>query len=134
MIRMDLSSLREKLEAMALRAQHIRPALEAAAPALVESQRAHFDRGGVGAESWEPLKDGSGRKPLEGSGQLRDSIHAVVSDHGIEVRSNLPYAAAHQFGTKTMPARPFLVIEDEDLRRVVQTVLNHIVSGEVSPG
>lgn len=134
MIRVNLSSLREKLEAMALRAQNLRPALEAAAPALVESQRAHFDRGGVGTGSWEPLKDGSGRKPLEGSGKLRDSIHAVVSDHGIEVRSNLPYTAAHQHGTGTIPARPFLVIKDEDLRRVVQTVLNHIVNAEVARG
>jgi phage gpG-like protein len=88
-----------------------------------------FDNEGIvgsGVESvlWEKSAAAKkeNRKTLNKSGTLLRSIHRtdakdgevwVGTDAAVETKGNdmFPYGAALQFGTKNMPARPFLAID-----------------------
>ena len=87
---------------------------------------------------WDPWskKYAKTRKPsqslLVSSGDLADSItHVVRSPSEVEVGSNLDYAAAHLYGTESLPARPYLDTEPgfadshdrEELRDIVREFL-----------
>jgi|SRR5579871_3581557 len=59
--------------------------------------------------AWERLKYREGM-PLLDSGRLRNSIQVTPTQTGISVRTNLVYAATHQYGRDHIPARPFLPV------------------------
>ena len=70
---------------------------------------------------------------LQNTGRLRDSIQHVVRGDGVEVGSNVVYAAIHQFGGKTgkghavtLPARPYHGIDDRDAAAIERIVTRHI--------
>ena len=52
-----------------------------------------------------------------GGGHLRDSITHNVTADGVEVGSNLAYAATHQYGDprRNIPERPYLGASEQDL-------------------
>lgn len=86
------------------------------------SRRALGDRDGIG-------------KTLVDRGHLRDSItHQVFLDgSGVQVGSDMVYAAIHQFGGDAgrnhavhLPARPFLGINGEDEAEIDRIVANHM--------
>lgn len=62
---------------------------------------------------WEPLADGSGRRPLVKSGNLLAGVlesvsNAEIGRSSIRIRYGGPaYGMFHQTGTATIPARPF---------------------------
>lgn len=63
----------------------------------------------------------SGHSLLQGEGDLLDSMtYNVLTGGGVEVGSNLVYAATHQFGDRerNIPARPYLGLSSEDLREI----------------
>lgn len=75
----------------------------------------------------------SGGQTLQDFGTLKGSITHVVHGDGVEVGSNLVYAAIHQFGGQagrgrkvTIPARPFLGIDDSDAAAIERIVARHI--------
>jgi phage virion morphogenesis protein len=55
-----------------------------------------------------------GHKPLIRGGTLRDLQTFEASSSGVRIGSNVPYAQYHQFGTRRIPARPFLIILPSD--------------------
>ena len=71
----------------------------------------------------------AGGQTLTLSGRLRGSItHAAGSDH-VDVGTNVVYAAIHQFGSdagggkpRGIPARPYLGIDDDDVRAITRLV------------
>lgn len=74
----------------------------------------------VGADGVRPLR-GERRSPLlVRTGALRDSLTRKGATGGIEaldgqtlsIGSRLPYAIFHQLGTRRMPARPLIVLND----------------------
>lgn len=79
------------------------------------------------------------RKILIGSGMrggLMDSIHAFdVDDGGVSIGpDNRPYARIHQLGgmagrnkSVEIPARPYLVVQDEDVEMAKRIILVHLV-------
>jgi HK97 gp10 family phage protein len=86
---------------------------------------------------WEPLKPETvarkarGDTPLLETGELRDSIEHVVMREGKEVvgyvGTNDPIAKYHEFGTRTIPPRPFLSAaamrqEDKIHAMIVRTI------------
>jgi HK97 gp10 family phage protein len=94
-------------------------------------------RAGQSGDDWEPLKletvarKARGDTPLLETGELRDSIEHVVMREGKEVvgyvGTNDPIAKYHEFGTATIPARPFLSAaamrqEDKIHAMIVRTV------------
>ena len=73
-------------------------------------------------------------KPLIDTGRLMKSItYKLRGRHGVAVGTNVVYGAIHQFGGKagrghsvTIPARPFLVVQDEDLQEIGEILKRHI--------
>jgi|CXWL01.1.fsa_nt_gi phage virion morphogenesis protein len=73
---------------------------------------------------------------LQDSGVLKNSQRAEVSNNTLRVGPTGPaaiYGRIHQFGGKTgrgkkitIPARPFLVVQDEDLTELKDLVSDHI--------
>jgi phage gpG-like protein len=64
----------------------------------------------------------SKNKILQESGQLAASIHEEADRNGVELGTNKPYAAIHNFGGMAgrnrkveIPARPYMVAQEEDI-------------------
>lgn len=54
---------------------------------------------------------------------LRKNIHYQVLDKStVQVRSNLVYAATHQYGRAGIPARPFLGLSATDRREIAEII------------
>lgn len=96
-----------------------------------------------GTKKWEELKpptiahrlkSGRGAHPiLQVSGQLKSSISVQADANGAQIGTNLVYAGIHQFGGKagrgkkvTIPARPFLVVQDQDLDDAIDVIARHL--------
>ena len=58
-------------------------------------------------EPWAPLESREG-KPLLDTGRLRNSLMPRAVGTSLRIDANVAYAAAHQYGTKTIPRRQFL--------------------------
>ena len=98
-----------------------------------------------------------GGKTLVDSARLMQSITSNASDTGVEVGTNVLYAAIHQFGgtiraktsrglrfkigkgrdaswatrqSVTIPARPFLGIDAEDEAEIIQIATDWLTPGE----
>jgi len=74
-----------------------------------------------------------GKKLQMSQGGLAASIHKNVGLQTVAVGTNKPYAAIQQFGGQagrgrsvTIPARPFLVLQDEDVEEIRSIVERHI--------
>lgn len=68
----------------------------------------------------------SGRK-LQVTGQLLASISTQSSESEALVGTNKKYARYLNDGTKKMPARPFMVIQQADLQEIQQTVNEYLL-------
>lgn len=142
-IHIDDAGLRELLDRLVQRLSDLTPVMRQFSELMIEaSQRAFDDR----RNAWDDLtpwrelapatqkrKIKTGRSVediLQQSGLLVSSIgqpatHGVLKVGPFEalVGTNVPYAAAHQFGAKikrgsgsiTLPARPFLGVDDADI-------------------
>lgn len=81
----------------------------------------------------------TGKTILEETGQLRSGIDWYVSGETVSIGPSGPaeiYAAIHQFGGQAganlkahIPARPYLVIQEEDRRYIEDFVKNEITDG-----
>lgn len=155
-----------QLGAYAARLGHAQPMWDAIGAALVTSTERRFETGiGSDGNPWPPSLRvlAHGGKTLVLSTRLLRSITHIASDAGVEVGTNVVYAAIHQFGgtvthaareqelhfrrtrkgntrfakagdkrvrssqtvtigahTATIPARPFLGIDDDDEREIIQ--------------
>lgn len=135
-LRVDSDELRRALGATAMRARFLGPVWDQVGDIMLKSIAENFRAGG--RPPWPPLKDAGtakGRRRRRVRGQLLDatgalarSIEARPIAGGIAVGSDLPYAQAHQEGTATIPARPFLVVQPEDERAIVKVIEDYLVS------
>ena len=66
---------------------------------------------------WDELTSRDGQ-PLMDTGVLYGSITAQVHGNTLQVGSATDYAHYHQFGTKHIPARPFLGVTDDLLASI----------------
>jgi phage virion morphogenesis protein len=103
--------------------------LGAAVPVVAEAFERNFDEEGRPAP-WPPLKPATlrqkpaGLRILEHTGRLRRSIATRVESNALVASTEVPYAAAHQFGAprRRLPARPFLVLTPEDAEAVATSI------------
>lgn len=67
-------------------------------------------------------------KILVDSGNLRDTLRYQASWDSLRVGSDRVYAASMQFGDddRSIPARPFLGLSDEDRREVIEILKDHM--------
>lgn len=86
-----------------------------------------------GTQSWitSGRAERDSGQTLSDTGILASSITADVSASGVTIGTNLVYAAIHQFGGKAgrkvdgentvaLPARPYLVVQEEDIDSIVE--------------
>lgn len=110
---------------------------------LVSSAQKNFDAEGRygelidevwqgGASTWKPLSDsrlkqrerkGHTGKKLQDTGGLKLAMSYEITSSGIEIGNGKDYAEYLQYGTSKMPARPFIMIQDEDIVEI-----NHAVN------
>jgi phage virion morphogenesis protein len=140
----------EEVEAMLSRgmaaAEHFEPAMHRIALDIMDVMDKNFEsQGRRGGGSWRQLtarwlewKMEAGYDPriLHMTGALRRSMSIYedenqeinIDDNSVEVRSTLPYAAAHQFGTNRIPARPYLEFVEGDPRRWASQCERYLIS------
>lgn len=70
--------------------------------------------------------------PLIRTGQLRRSITGFVDKNKMRMGTSVPYAPYHQFGTRRIPKRTFLVFQDKDVQQINRLVAEHIIGRKVS--
>lgn len=114
-----------------------------------------FDETAPGGGPWKPSlrAQRQGGKTLTLSGRLGDSMMAVVEGNSVRWGTNIEYAGTHQFGatirpktakalhfnlpgvgpitTKsvTIPARPFIGWDAEDVRKTTEVISDHFTAG-----
>ena len=140
-------------EEMAERAGNLTPVLQVLAQDLKTVVDNAFDQSkSPGGAPWKPLaestlkrrRSGKGRgpkaKPLIDTARLRNSANTRALPRAIQFGSNVEYAAAQQFGTGRIPARPFLPVEPTGeftqrgpaeawLREAEEAIANYIETG-----
>lgn len=60
------------------------------------------------------------------TGNLKRNIEVGVKNNSIYIASNAPYSRFHQFGTSSIPARPFIVLTQEDMEEIYQVILESL--------
>jgi len=143
-VRIELTGKEAALDALADAAAalaHPRPLFDEIGASLVVSTQMRFERGvGPDGNPWPPSLRAivEGGKTLVDFARLMRSISHEATDSGVAVGTNVLYAAIHQLGGTitaktekglvfkgvgdqwvrkqqvTIPARPFLGIDDED--------------------
>ena len=112
----------------------ISKAMEKVATIMRRSIELNFKAGGR-PTSWLPLKKGTG-KPLWGAGVLRGTLRTHSGGNFAEaaIGGGLPYAWIHQRGgmagrghKANIPARPYMVLQREDLDRIGKMLGEFIV-------
>lgn len=132
--------LQLRLEALADRLSDLEGLLERVAPLAARAIERNFDAEGRPLP-WPPLAPATlrrkppGLKILERTGRLRRSIRTRVEASAIVLSTDVPYAAAHQFGVprRRLPARPFLVLTPEDKEEVAQAVARELAEPRSAP-
>jgi len=99
-IHADTASVDQTLSRLAGRMNDMSPVMETIGEILAASVARNFEEArSPDGTPWKPVK--SGKRPLFGSGRLRDSINYQTYGNKAEVGTNLGYAAIHQFGGRT---------------------------------
>jgi phage virion morphogenesis protein len=132
-LRIQTNSARALLTALAGRLAQPGELLRPAASVVAESIERNFDEEGRPLP-WPPLSPATlrrkpaGLKILERTGRLRRSIRTRIEGGRLIASSELPYAAAHQYGAprRRLPARPFLILALADANAVAQTVADSL--------
>lgn len=65
------------------------------------------------------------RRQTPGSGALEEAVRFEYSDHGVRIMADTPYARFVEFGTRTRPARPFLLPAFRQHRRMLMDRLQN---------
>lgn len=133
-VRFQLDPALNQLQQLARRFSAPAELLAPAIPVVARALESNFDKEGRPLP-WPPLSPAylrrkpAGLKILHRTGRLRRSIRVRLEGGAIVASTDLPYAAAHQFGLpqRNLPARPFLVLTDSDRQEAAQTILNKLV-------
>lgn len=137
-----ISKVRAKLEGNISRSTDLTVPMKQGALLMMGSINENFMTGGR-PQHWRALapktlkrkiRQGLSPVPLTGrTGILRSSIASSVTQTGFKLGTSLVYARIHQRGGQagrnhatTIPARPYLVFQDEDIQEINKLVVNYI--------
>jgi phage gpG-like protein len=71
-------------------------------------------------------KGRGGARILQDTGRLKQSIASIVAGGVVTIGTGVAYGLFHQGGTKYMPARPFVGINNEDREMMVKMALRYL--------
>ena len=141
--------LKHRLRRMDARGENIKPVLEHIGDEILKSIDLNFSEGGRhsgdpdsifgGSQSWESWspkyqkKRGSGQILLD-TGNLVGGLDKEVSKDELLITSggggSSVYAARQHYGGGGIPARPFMVIQEEDLDDALQDLSRFLINGK----
>lgn len=132
-LRIELAPALSLLDTLVARLSAPGQLLAPAVPLVAGAVDRNFDEEGRPLR-WPPLTPATlRRKPaglriLERTGRLRRSIQTRLEGNAVVASTDLPYAAAHQFGfaRRRLPARPFLVLTETDKQEIAQTLADSL--------
>lgn len=119
------------------------PAMEIIGATIQASVQRNFEKGG--RPGWVALAPATLKKKKGGSilrvkgmaGGLMGSIHYEVSPNQVMIGTNKIYGAIHQLGGKAgrgrkvkIPARPYLVVQDEDWPEIINQLGEFVLTGK----
>lgn len=116
------------------RPEHWRPL--AIATIKASFKKSDFTKGGRLSKKGNSRLQGGA--PLTNTGRLRNSINARAFPDRVEIgpAGGIPYAAIHQFGGLAgkghkvrIPARPYLMVQDEDWKMIREQLMAYWVPG-----
>jgi len=129
--------IRTILERLQGRMGNLTPAMRTIGETVRTSVERNFAAQGR-PEKWSPSQRvlRTGGQTLSLSGRLRRSFSVKATGKEAVVGTNVIYAAIHQMGGKagrghraTIPARPFLTVQDEDWREIERQLAEYITGG-----
>lgn len=137
-----LEKAQSLLNKLARRCKDLSKPLGKAGLLLLSSVQRNFMVGGRPA--WAALSEatkrmrGAAAKPLRDKGILMNSLTtSVTRPKGIwtlkplmlAVGTNVPHAGFQQFGTKHIPARPFLVLQSDEPTKILKLLSEGVMKG-----
>lgn len=149
-IKIDQNELQEKLKNIIGRIGHAKPAMEIIAETVMTSIQQNFEAGGR-PDNWPDLaastKAARARRNkwpgkilvmLGAGGGLMGSISYEAMNDKVVFSANKEYAAIHQFGGQagrrnkrvTIPARPYMMVQDEDWQEISEAMDSFIMEGK----
>ena len=108
------------------------PGVAAAIERNFDEEGRHFHWAPLSARyaAWKARRFGAGLRILERTGTLRRSITTRLEAGALLASTDAPYAAFHQYGTRRLPARPFLILTERDKEEAAQAVADGLTSHE----
>lgn len=144
------ASLHKRLKAMHRRGENLQPVFDEIGKLIRESVDENFQEGGRhngnpesifgGSERWEEVSEKWARRKLQLGGDpdnillldgnLVGSLDHEASKDEVVISAGMEYAERQHHGGGGIPARPFLVIQEEDLDEILEDLSKFIVSGK----
>lgn len=138
-IEVDATGALQKLQQIAQASANLRPVMGAVAEVMYAAVDENFARGGrprwlgLAASTLRRNPDRRGGQVLVSNGTLYSSISQYSDDSTAVVGPKSKYAAIHQFGgmagrgrKTSIPARPYLALQQEDLDEIEATVSDYL--------
>jgi len=151
----DDREMKQLLRSLSRKMRNMRPIMSELGEIALSSIEKNIEVGGRysdpdswrgGSRKWKPLSPATIKqrarkgywpgKILQQAGQLAASISKKVSGDSVSIGTNKIYAAIQQFGGKagrghkvTIPARPYIVIQDEDITEMKAAINSYLLEG-----
>jgi phage virion morphogenesis protein len=133
-IKYDDRELKALLTGLKSRTKNLTPVMRIIGEIVRTSVVRNFEQGGR-PEKWPKSKKEKGRTLIL-TGRLMKSYKSKAYPDRSVTGSNVVYAAIQHFGGKagrgrkvTIPARPHVMVQDEDWREIKDAVLDYITGG-----
>jgi len=132
----DDKKARDFLTAIAAKAAKPREAMKEVSILMQRNVFEHFDKSeGADGKKWADLKPATWEQKLKkgktniliNSGNLRRGNMPKSTDTAAIVEQQFNYGAVHQYGTKNVPARPFLWLSKNALNGIVKYMAAYLV-------
>ena len=128
----QMEGLKLRLAKMRKRLKNPSPQMQKTSILMYKDVNDHFKKTKSDTGSWKPLKYRTG-KPLQDTGALKSSVQAKNTKDSAVVsagNSRVDYAAAQNYGTKTIPARKFMWIS-KGIRENITKLLGKFFIGNM---
>lgn len=135
---LDAEQAKATLTALKGRMKNMTPVMKTVGQIIRTSIQKNFEQGGR-PEGWIRLSPATVAKKrrdikLIDTGRLKRSINVKASSDKVIVGTNVIYAAIHHFGGQAgrgkkvkIPARPFMMIQDEDWKEINEVALDYLL-------
>lgn len=159
-IKVDDKRVMEALARMKASGSDMQPAMQEIGEILLLSIKQNFEQQGR-PTPWKRSRrvEQSGGQTLSDTGRLRNSFTVEANARQVAVGTNVEYAAPLQFGTRPriirpnkaralkipgigfrkkvkhpgMPARPFLMVQENDIKKIVRAIEDHMTLNATQP-